>query len=203
MDEARSMISREIVRAGKLARPSPTISFIRHRLVMPPSTAAGRLHRTWRAGRAGQAGVLDDYAEVANGLYELHVATGELRWLEEAHRLALLAVELFADDEHGGFFQTPSDGERLVVRRKNCRFRRRTCCGERNRCARNQSETSHSETSHSEASHSEACLRAFRKEAAGWASGFRLEITQNVHATTSRALQNEIASSGSKSKGLH
>ena len=88
-------------------------------LLGPLSTAAGRLHRTWRAGRAGQAGVLDDYADVANGLYELHVATGELRWLEESRRLALLAVELFADEDRGGFFLTPADGEPLVSRKKD------------------------------------------------------------------------------------
>ena len=76
-------------------------------LLGPLSTADGRLHRTWRDGVAKGTGYLDDYANVANGLYELHVATGELRWLEESHRLARLAVELFADDEHGGFFQTP------------------------------------------------------------------------------------------------
>jgi uncharacterized protein YyaL (SSP411 family) len=63
--------------------------------------------------------VLDDYADVANGLYELHVATGELRWLEESRRLALLAVELFGDDEGGGFFLTPTDGEQLVTRQKH------------------------------------------------------------------------------------
>ena len=55
------------------------------------------------AGRAAP-GYLDDYANVAHGLLELHVATGELRWLEEASRLAHLAVELFGDDERGGFF---------------------------------------------------------------------------------------------------
>jgi uncharacterized protein YyaL (SSP411 family) len=85
----------------------------------PLSGADGRLHRTWRAGQARHAGVLDDYADVANGLYELHVATGELRWLEESRRLALLAVELFADDERGAFFLTPSDGEQLVNRKKD------------------------------------------------------------------------------------
>ena len=88
-------------------------------LLGPLSTPEGRLHRTWRAGTAKGAGYLDDYANVANGLYELHVATGELRFLEEANRLARLAIELFADEEHGGFFQTPSDGEELVVRRKD------------------------------------------------------------------------------------
>ncbi len=88
-------------------------------LLGPLSTAEGRLHRTWREGVAKGTGYVEDYADVANGLLELHVATGELRWLEEANRLARLAVELFADEEHGGFFQTPSDGEELVVRRKD------------------------------------------------------------------------------------
>jgi uncharacterized protein YyaL (SSP411 family) len=83
------------------------------------STPDGRLHRTWRDGVAKGTGYLEDYADVANGLYELHLATGELRWLQESHRLALLAVELFADDEHGGFFATPVDGEQLVARKKD------------------------------------------------------------------------------------
>jgi hypothetical protein len=88
-------------------------------LLGPLSTEEGRLYRTWRGGEAKHAGVLDDYANVANGLYELHLATGELRWLEESRRLALLAVELFADDERGGFFLTPVDGEELVSRKKD------------------------------------------------------------------------------------
>jgi len=88
-------------------------------LLGPLSTPDGRLFRTWRSGQAKHGGVLEDYADVANGLYELHVATGELRWLEEARRLALLAVELFADEQRGGFFLTPADGEQLVARKKD------------------------------------------------------------------------------------
>jgi uncharacterized protein YyaL (SSP411 family) len=88
-------------------------------LLGPLSTEDGRLFRTWRAGRARHAGVLEDYADVANGLYELHVATGDLRSLHEARRLALLAVDLFGDDDRGGFFLTPADGERLVSRKKD------------------------------------------------------------------------------------
>ena len=84
----------------------------RSRLPTAASTAPGA------TGRAKGTGYLEDYADVAHGLLELHVATGELRWLEEAHRLALLAVELFGDDERGGFFLTPVDGERLVARKK-------------------------------------------------------------------------------------
>jgi uncharacterized protein YyaL (SSP411 family) len=88
-------------------------------LLGPLSRADGRLYRTWRGGEAKGTGYLDDYADVANGLYELHVASGELRWLEAARRLSLLAVELFADGEHGGFFLTPVDGEQLVARKKD------------------------------------------------------------------------------------
>jgi len=87
-------------------------------LLGPLSDDGGRLLRSRRAGRSSGTGFLDDYANVAHGLYELHVATGELRWLEESRRLALLAIELFADGERGGFFVAPTDGERLIARRK-------------------------------------------------------------------------------------
>jgi uncharacterized protein YyaL (SSP411 family) len=88
-------------------------------LLGPLSRDDGRLYRTWREGRARHGGVLEDYADVANGLYELHVATGDLRWLRESRRLALLAVELFGDDERGGFFLTAVDAEELVSRKKD------------------------------------------------------------------------------------
>ena len=87
-------------------------------LLGPLSDEDGRLRRSRRDGRTSGPGYLDDYANVAHGLLELHVATGELRWLEEANRLARLAVELFADEAHGGFFLSPLDGERLVARTK-------------------------------------------------------------------------------------
>ena len=52
-------------------------------LLGPLSTADGRLHRTWREGVAKGTGYLEDYADVAHGLYKLHVATGELRDLHD------------------------------------------------------------------------------------------------------------------------
>jgi uncharacterized protein YyaL (SSP411 family) len=78
----------------------------------------GRLARARRAGSVSGEGFLDDYANAAHGLLELHVATGEVRWLHEARRLALLAVELFGDSVHGGFFLAPAGGEELVARTK-------------------------------------------------------------------------------------
>ena len=80
--------------------------------------SADPLWRTLRDGRAKHPAYLEDYANVAHGLYELHVATGDLRWLREARRLALAAVELFGDPERGGFFLAPADGEELVARQK-------------------------------------------------------------------------------------
>ncbi len=79
---------------------------------------ADPLWRTLRDGRAKYPAYLEDYANVAHGLYELHVATGDLRWLREARRLALAAAQLFADPARGGFFLTPADGEQLVARQK-------------------------------------------------------------------------------------
>jgi uncharacterized protein YyaL (SSP411 family) len=86
--------------------------------------AAGRLttdelQRSYRNGRASGPGFLDDYANLANGLYELHVATGDLRWLRESLRLTRRAVELFADERRGGFYLTPAAGEPLVARPKD------------------------------------------------------------------------------------
>jgi uncharacterized protein YyaL (SSP411 family) len=74
------------------------------------------LWRTLRDGRAKHPAYLEDHANVAHGLYELHVATGELRWLHESRRVALTAVERFNDPERGGFFLAPADGETLVAR---------------------------------------------------------------------------------------
>ena len=87
--------------------------------LLGPLSHDGRLHRTFRAGEAKGTGYLEDYGDVAHGLLELHVATGELCWLREANRLARLAVELFGDEERGGFFLSPADGEELVARKKD------------------------------------------------------------------------------------
>jgi uncharacterized protein len=87
-------------------------------LLGPLSDERGRLLRSFRAGTAKIDAYLDDYASVAAGLLELYEATGEVRWLEEGRRLALLAVDLFEDERHGGFFLDASDGTALVARRK-------------------------------------------------------------------------------------
>jgi uncharacterized protein YyaL (SSP411 family) len=87
-------------------------------LLGPLSDGRGRLLRTYRDGDARIPAYLEDYANVANGLVELSWGTGELRWLEEARRLAGIMVVLFADPERGGFFVDAPEGNGLVARRK-------------------------------------------------------------------------------------
>jgi uncharacterized protein YyaL (SSP411 family) len=78
----------------------------------------GRLLRSWRDGRPGPPGFADDHACLAEGLLTLYETTFDLRWFEEARRLADELLRLFHDEEGGGFFQTGEDAEALVVRPK-------------------------------------------------------------------------------------
>ncbi len=78
----------------------------------------GRLRRSWRDGRAGAPGYADDHALMAEACLTLYETTFELRWFEEARALAAELRRLFLDDGRGGFFQTGSDAEALVIRPK-------------------------------------------------------------------------------------
>jgi uncharacterized protein YyaL (SSP411 family) len=75
-----------------------------------------RLVRTSRDGVAGSsAGVLEDYADVAEGLLALYAVTGEPARLERAGQLLDTVLARFADG-NGGFFDTADDAQRLVSR---------------------------------------------------------------------------------------
>ncbi|WP_180903659.1 thioredoxin domain-containing protein [Nonomuraea indica] len=76
----------------------------------------GRLARTSRDGRPGpNAGVLEDYANVAEGLIALYGVTGEPRWFRLAGSLLDTVLDRFADGV-GGFYDTADDAERLFQR---------------------------------------------------------------------------------------
>jgi uncharacterized protein len=79
----------------------------------------GRLLRTWKDGRARLNAYLEDHAYLIEGLLTLYEATFEPRWFGEAQALADTMIERFADEESGGFFETSSDHERLLARRKD------------------------------------------------------------------------------------
>jgi uncharacterized protein YyaL (SSP411 family) len=79
----------------------------------------GVLHHRYRDGEAGVTGNLDDYSFLVWGLIELYEATFETRYLEHAVALTKEMVARFADAAAGGFYFTPDDGERLIVRTKD------------------------------------------------------------------------------------
>ena len=79
----------------------------------------GRLLRSWRDGRGGVPGYADDHALLAEGCLTLYETTFELRWFDRARHLADELLRLFRDPDRGGFFQTGSDAEALVLRPKD------------------------------------------------------------------------------------
>jgi uncharacterized protein YyaL (SSP411 family) len=76
-----------------------------------------RLTRTSRDAVAGQQnpGVLEDYADVAEGLLALYAVTGETRWFHFAGRLLDVVLDEFRD-ESGLFYDTAAHGEALIFR---------------------------------------------------------------------------------------
>jgi len=78
----------------------------------------GRLLRSWRDGVAGRAGFCDDHALLASACLTLFSTTGSVRWFREADGLLDAMQDLFLDEERGGFFQTGSDDDPLVLRPK-------------------------------------------------------------------------------------
>ncbi|MBI2780256.1 MAG: thioredoxin domain-containing protein [Chloroflexi bacterium] len=78
----------------------------------------GRLGRSWKDGRSTGQGVLEDYANLAEGLLALYEATFDERWFTTARSLADAILERFTDPD-GGFFDTASDHERLITRPKD------------------------------------------------------------------------------------
>ncbi|MBI1292648.1 DUF255 domain-containing protein [bacterium] len=81
-------------------------------------TSDGRLLKRYRHGEAALPGHLEDYAYLSLGLLDLYEATFDAKYLKGALELTAVMREQFEDKEYGGFFQTATDGEQLIVRSK-------------------------------------------------------------------------------------
>ncbi len=81
--------------------------------------ADGKVLRTWKDGAAKLNGYLEDYANLADGLFELFQVSGEEKYLVESRALADLLIDHFWDDEAGGFYFTSDDHEVLLIRSKD------------------------------------------------------------------------------------
>ncbi|MFJ1806484.1 MULTISPECIES: thioredoxin domain-containing protein [unclassified Streptomyces] len=76
-----------------------------------------RISRTSKDGQVGaNAGVLEDYADVAEGFLALASVTGEGVWLEFAGFLLDHVLARFVDGGSGSLFDTAADAEQLIRR---------------------------------------------------------------------------------------
>jgi uncharacterized protein YyaL (SSP411 family) len=89
--------------------------FIEQRMRTPD----GRLLRSFNEGAARIDAYLEDHAFLLEALLALFEASCEERFYVRAVALADTLIERFADPADGGFFSTATDGEALIVRRKD------------------------------------------------------------------------------------
>ena len=79
----------------------------------------GRLLRTYGMGTSKLNAYLNDYAFLVDGLIALHRCNGDDQWLQTANQVTQKQIELFWDDQRGGFYFTSNDHESLIARSKN------------------------------------------------------------------------------------
>ncbi|MGH7805228.1 MAG: thioredoxin domain-containing protein, partial [Candidatus Binatia bacterium] len=79
---------------------------------------SGRLQHVFKDGEARVPAFLDDVAALGLASLDVYEATADPAHLERAEKLARVAIDDFADDAAGGFFYTPADHEKLIVRTK-------------------------------------------------------------------------------------
>ena len=86
------------------------------RFVLERMKPGGRLARTYQEATA-PAAFLQDHAFLTQALLDVHEATFDPRWLEEALAIADATERLFGDPR-GGWFVTGEDQEKLIAREK-------------------------------------------------------------------------------------
>jgi hypothetical protein len=80
----------------------------------------GRWLRSWQAdGGARHLAYAADYAWLVDGFTRLGELTGRAVWTDRAIETADALLDLFHDDQGGGFFTTGHDAEALLVRTKD------------------------------------------------------------------------------------
>ena len=77
------------------------------------------LLRTWKDGKSSLNAYIEDYANLAEGLFDLFQVSGEVRYLKKSKKLADDMVDEFWDEEGGGFFFTSKGHEELLIRTKD------------------------------------------------------------------------------------
>lgn len=81
-------------------------------------TTDGKLLHRFKDGEAKINGYLDDYAFLTWALIELYEASFEIKYLEKAIEITDKMIELFWDNENGGFFFTEEENKDVIFRQK-------------------------------------------------------------------------------------
>ncbi len=95
------------------------MAYVEEHLVSRDAQGLARVTRLAKDGVAKGQGFLDDHAYVADAALDLYEATGEPRYVALARALAETLLARFHDAAGEGFFFTPEDGEKLLVRAKD------------------------------------------------------------------------------------
>ena len=101
-------------RADWIALARGSYEFVRGRM----AAGDGRLWHSWRAGKAGNVALIDDYADMARAALALYDCGGDPADLDQAETWVATAIRHYWDDAKGGFFFTASDAEALIARTK-------------------------------------------------------------------------------------
>ncbi|MGR0119436.1 thioredoxin domain-containing protein [Bacillus halotolerans] len=89
------------------------ITFIENNVIID-----GRVMVRYRDGEVKNKGFIDDYAFLLWAYLDLYEASFDLSYLEKAKKLSDDMIDLFWDEEHGGFYFIGHDAEALIVREK-------------------------------------------------------------------------------------
>ena len=78
-----------------------------------------RILKTYRNGKSHLNGFLSDYAFLVAALIDVYESNFEWKYLRQAIEINDLMLQKFWDESSGGFYFTPIDHERLIVRTRN------------------------------------------------------------------------------------
>ena len=108
-----AIAGRALEREDLVDAAGKALEFIRETLVVD-----GRLHASYKDGRARFNAYLDDYVFLIDAILEYLQARWDTELLEFATTLADRVLEHFADAKNGGFYFTADDHETLMHRTK-------------------------------------------------------------------------------------
>ena len=114
------LMAASLARAGRVFGESRYVEAAERStaFVLDSMVDKGRLQHRWRDGELTIPAFLDDHVFMILALLELYDATYDPSYLAQAIELQKTTDSLFWDDEHGGYFFSPDDGEELLVRQK-------------------------------------------------------------------------------------